>query len=121
MKKLLTGFVCIMLILVLTGCNKSTSEESNKEEVKYMTGKHNVQIEVENYGTINVELDADTAPISVTNFINLANQGFYNGLTFHRIIKGFMIQGGDPEGTGNGGSPNKIKGEFKRIYLLNSP
>ena len=84
-----------------------------------MTGKHNVQIEVENYGTINVELDADTAPISVTNFINLANQGFYNGLTFHRIIKGFMIQGGDPEGTGNGGSPNKIKGEFSANGVRN--
>ena len=78
-----------------------------------MTGKHNVRIEIENYGTIDVELDADTAPITVTNFINLANSGFYDGLTFHRIIKGFMIQGGDPEGTGNGGSSQKIKGEFK--------
>ncbi len=52
-------------------------------------------IEVNNYGTIEVELDADTAPITVTNFINLANSGFYNGLTFHRVIDGFMIQGGD--------------------------
>ena len=77
-----------------------------------MTGKHNVEIEVENYGTISLELDADVAPITVTNFIKLVNEGFYDGLTFHRIISGFMIQGGDPEGTGTGGSSEKIKGEF---------
>lgn len=77
-----------------------------------MTGKHNVEIDVENYGTIYLELDADVAPITVTNFIKLVNEGFYDGLTFHRIISGFMIQGGDPEGTGNGGSNEKIKGEF---------
>lgn len=77
-----------------------------------MTGKHNVEIDVENYGTISLELDADVAPITVTNFIKLVNEGFYDGLTFHRIISGFMIQGGDPEGTGNGGSSEKIKGEF---------
>ena len=84
-----------------------------------MTGKHNIRIEIEKYGTIDVELDADTAPITVTNFINLANAGFYDGLTFHRIIKGFMIQGGDPEGTGNGGSANKIKGEFSANGVKN--
>lgn len=67
---------------------------------------------MQDYGDINVELDADVAPITVTNFINLANDGFYDGLTFHRIIKGFMIQGGDPLGNGTGGSDNKIKGEF---------
>ncbi len=77
-----------------------------------MTGKHHVEIEVGDYGTIALELNADVAPITVTNFINLANEGFYDGLTFHRIISGFMIQGGDPEGTGNGGSNEKIKGEF---------
>ena len=58
------------------------------------------------------KLYADTAPITVTNFVNLVNQGFYDGLTFHRIISGFMIQGGDPLGNGTGGSENKIKGEF---------
>ena len=77
-----------------------------------MTGLHHVEIEIEKYGTIALELDADIAPISVTNFINLSKEGFYDGLTFHRIIDGFMIQGGDPEGNGTGGSPNKIKGEF---------
>lgn len=77
-----------------------------------MTGKHHVEIEIDDYGTIALELDADVAPITVTNFINLAKDGFYDGLTFHRIISGFMIQGGDSEGTGNGGSSEKIKGEF---------
>ena len=68
-----------------------------------MTGKHNVKIEIEDYGDIEVELDADVAPITVTNFINLVNDKFYDGLTFHRIISGFMIQGGDPKGNGTGG------------------
>ena len=77
-----------------------------------LTGKHYVQIEIANYGTIIAELDADMAPITVTNFVGLVYQGFYNGLTFHRIISGFMIQGGDPMGNGTGGSGQNIKGEF---------
>lgn len=76
------------------------------------SGKHHVAITVRDYGTITVELDADAAPITVQNFLDLANSGFYDGLTFHRIIEGFMIQGGDPEGTGMGGSDKTIKGEF---------
>ena len=71
-----------------------------------------MEIQVKDYGTIKVELDADTAPISVSNFIKLAKDGFYDGLTFHRIISGFMIQGGDPSGNGTGGSDETIKGEF---------
>ena len=77
-----------------------------------LTGKHYVQIDIANYGTIIAELDADAAPITVTNFIKLVNEGFYDGLTFHRIISGFMIQGGDPNGNGTGGSAEKIQGEF---------
>ena len=77
-----------------------------------LTGKHYIQIDIANYGTITAELDADMAPITVTNFIKLVNEGFYNGLTFHRIISGFMIQGGDPLGNGTGGSSETIKGEF---------
>ena len=69
-------------------------------------------IEVEKFGTIEVELYKDVAPISVDNFVKLANKGFYNGLTFHRIIKGFMIQGGCPKGNGTGGPGYTIKGEF---------
>ena len=77
------------------------------------------EIEVKDYGTIKVELDADTAPISVTNFVKLAQEHFYDGLTFHRIIDGFMIQGGDPEGTGRGGSDETIKGEFSENGVKN--
>lgn len=73
---------------------------------------HNVTIEVENYGTITAALYGEAAPITVENFVKLANQGFYDGLTFHRIISGFMIQGGDPKGNGTGGSNENIKGEF---------
>ena len=82
------------------------------EDGELLTGLHHVTIDVQDYGTISLELDADTAPISVTNFINLANEGFYDGLTFPRIISGFMIQGGDPNGNGTGGSEKTIKGEF---------
>ena len=70
------------------------------------------EIEVEGYGTIYVELYDEVAPKTVENFISLASEGFYNGLTFHRIISGFMIQGGDPEGTGDGGSDKTVFGEF---------
>ncbi len=87
-----------------------TADTSKDGEL--LTGLHHVTIDVQDYGTISLELDADTAPISVTNFINLANEGFYDGLTFHRIISGFMIQGGDPNGNGTGGSEKTIKGEF---------
>ena len=89
-------------------------EESIEKEENNMniSGLHHVEIDVKNYGKIKLELDADTAPITVANFIKLANEGFYNGLTFHRIIDGFMIQGGDPLGNGTGGSAENIKGEF---------
>lgn len=69
-------------------------------------------INVKNYGIIKILLREDIAPISVDNFISLANKGFYNGLTFHRVIKGFMIQGGCPKGNGTGGPGYTIKGEF---------
>ena len=66
------------------------------------------------YGEIELELYPEAAPITVENFVKLVKEGFYDGLTFHRIIKGFMIQGGDPLGTGMGGSKDKIKGEFRQ-------
>ncbi len=71
-----------------------------------------IEIRVRDYGTIRAELYPDIAPITVENFLSLADSGFYNGLTFHRIISGFMIQGGDPKGNGTGGSGKTIKGEF---------
>ncbi len=71
-----------------------------------------VVIEMENGKRIKLELYPDAAPITVANFEKLVNEGFYDGLIFHRVIKNFMIQGGDPEGTGMGGAKDKIKGEF---------
>ncbi len=102
--------------------NKEITQTNNDKEEKdmYSTGKHHTKIEIRNYGTIEVELDADVAPITVANFAKLVNEGFYNGLTFHRIIDGFMIQGGDPEGTGMGGSSEKIKGEFSANGVKNT-
>ncbi len=90
----------------------TTTAETEPYSVPEISGKHHVEIEIQDYGTIKVELDADAAPITVDNFINLAQSGFYDGLTFHRIIDGFMMQGGDPEGTGMGGADQDIKGEF---------
>ena len=80
---------------------------------------HDVVIEVENYGTIKAVLYGETAPITVSNFAKLAGEGFYDGLTFHRIISGFMIQGGDPLGNGTGGSEETIKGEFSQNGVSN--
>ena len=71
-----------------------------------------VIIEMDNGGLIKIELDEKAAPATVANFKKLVSEGFYDGLTFHRIIPGFMIQGGDPNGNGTGGSKNRIKGEF---------
>ena len=71
-----------------------------------------VIIEMDNGSTIKLELDATSAPITIANFLKLVNSGFYDGLTFHRVIKGFMIQGGDPRGNGTGGSSENIVGEF---------
>ena len=86
-----------------------TTEAPKKESSgELLSGKHHAEIEVKDYGTIKVELDADVAPISTTNFLNLAKSGFYDGLTFHRIISDFMIQGGDPNGDGTGGSEGTI-------------
>lgn len=72
-----------------------------------------IEINVENYGKIKLELDYVNAPNTAANFVELARAGFYNGLTFHRVIKGFMIQGGDPKGNGTGGPGYSIKGEFR--------
>lgn len=116
------GLLCIALF---GGCGKETEDagrgdtgeesqgqESTEPEEELLTGKHHVDIYIKDMGVISVELDADSAPITVTNFIKLAEEGFYDGLTFHRIREGFMMQGGDPKGDGTGGSANSIKGEF---------
>lgn len=89
-----------------------SKEASQTQEKDLLSGKHHAEIVIKDHGTIKVELDADSAPITVTNFVNLAKSGFYDGLTFHRIMEGFMMQGGDPAGNGTGGSDETIKGEF---------
>lgn len=80
----------------------------------------NVKMSIKDYGVIKLELYEDIAPITVKNFVNLVNDKFYDGLTFHRIIKGFMIQGGDPNKDGTGGSNNNIKGEFTSNGVKNN-
>lgn len=98
--------------------SNSNSDTTDPEDL--LTGIHHATIDIEDYGTISLELDADVAPISVTNFVNLASSGFYDGLTFHRIMSGFMIQGGDPQGNGMGGSDHNIKGEFSSNGVENN-
>lgn len=107
MKKLLTILCSFVLCISLFGCQKETKNYIAK-------------IEVEDYGTITLKLEGKKAPITVQNFVDLAKSGFYDGLTFHRIIKGFMIQGGDPNGNGTGGSDKTIKGEFKDNGVKNN-
>ncbi|MDO4518892.1 MAG: peptidylprolyl isomerase [Eubacteriales bacterium] len=85
-----------------------------------LTGLHHVEMTLKDYGTIEIELDADVAPITVTNFVKLVQEGFYDGLTFHRIIPGFIVQGGDPDKNGTGGSKDTIKGEFASNGVENS-
>ena len=120
-KHLLLSITLLCILFSMTACGQKASSNSSSDDTQnQLSGKHHVAIEVNNYGTIEAELDADTAPITVTNFINLANSGCYNGLTFHRVIDGFMIQGGDPNGDGTGGSSEKIKGEFKSNGVPNN-
>ena len=80
----------------------------------------NAKFEIKNYGLITVALNEKEAPITVDNFVKLVQKGFYNGLTFHRVIKGFMIQGGDPKGNGTGGPGYCIKGEFRANGVPNT-
>lgn len=115
-------FLVIVLLLSVSvmGCSMKNMFIRENEVVEYLSGKVNVLISVKDYGDIKLELDADVAPITVTNFVNLVNEKFYDGLTFHRIIGNFMIQGGDPEHNGSGGSDQTIKGEFKSNGIENS-
>lgn len=116
-----TGWIVAIVIgfIIILSCFLS-KKDNDIDEVEMMEGKHNVVINVKDYGEIHLELDADVAPITVTNFIYLVNKKFYDGLTFHRIIDGFMAQGGDPTGTGYGGSDTNIKGEFSKNGVENS-
>lgn len=139
-KKFSFLLVLAVLVMGLSACGSSKSDttsetkatkapkatetaEVTKEPESKTTdtkGKHHAKIKVKGYGTIEVELDGDTAPITVANFIKLVNEKFYDGLTFHRIMSGFMIQGGDPLGNGTGGSDETIKGEFSSNGVENN-
>lgn len=105
----------VSVFLLLCGCKAFV-----RENEKLLDGKYDIEIKVKNYGSIYLTLDASYAPITVTNFVNLVNEKFYDGLTFHRIIDGFMIQGGNPEGNGTGGSSKTIKGEFSSNGVNNT-
>lgn len=131
MKKRTFLLFVLLAMLVLTACGgksnaqtdtsapDDSSQQTTADDTAEPIGQHHAQITVKDYGTIDIELDGDVAPISVQNFIDLANDGFYDGLTFHRIISGFMMQGGDPTGTGMGGSEDNIKGEFSANGVKN--
>lgn len=110
MKKIVLIVTIMLLSLTCVACGEK-DEFSNKIYVN---------IEVENYGTMELELYPDVAPKTVDHFVSLVKSGFYDGLTFHRIMDGFMIQGGDPTGTGKGGINRKIKGEFLANGIKNN-
>lgn len=108
------GIAMIVVVLAFfIGVTVWGKFKADNRELPAISGKHHAQIVVRDYGTITVELDADMAPTTVDNFLKLAGEGFYDGLTFHRIYPYFMIQGGSPNGDGVGGSGTNIFGEFK--------
>lgn len=107
MKRVILLF--IITVLILSACGNNTQKDSNEGETM---NKH--AIIKTNVGEIDIELFEDKAPITTANFIKLANDGFYNGVIFHRVIPDFMIQGGDPTGTGTGGPGYSIKDEFEK-------
>lgn len=122
----------LMSSLVLIGCGNAksgnqdasspskTSENSDTGTSKSSKDLPIATITVEGYGVMEAELYPEIAPNTVNNFISLANKGFYNNLKFHRVIKGFMIQGGDPKGNGTGGPGYSIEGEFTSNGFANS-
>ena len=134
MKRIIALFLALIMLFSFTACKKdkdgdftSTSSTSTDNTTNSNTNNNNnnsstdtdnadryvyVKMTVQDYGDIILELDKKAAPITVANFVKLVNEGFYDGLTFHRVISDFVIQGGDPLGNGMGGSSETIKGEF---------
>lgn len=125
MIKVLSLILAISLVAgCFVGCGEKWEEVEDTEDSSFKftteyTATDHIVIEVKDYGTIKVALDAKKAPITVKNFKKLVESGFYDGLTFHRIMSGFMIQGGDPQGNGTGGSEETIKGEFLQNGVKN--
>lgn len=133
MRKILTAVLtcaCVAaLATALVACGGQSSSEksesnSNAEKSepsykttadgKYASGTHHAKVKVKGFDAFTIELDADSAPVTVSNFCELVESGFYDGLPFHRIVEDFCLQGGDPTGTGGGGSDQEILGEFSQ-------
>lgn len=112
MKNRINLLISSLLLILLVGCGANEQEGTGTEPVQKIEKNPIATITMENGDVIKVELYPNVAPNTVNNFISLANSGFYDGLIFHRVIPGFMIQGGDPEGTGMGGPDYSIEGEF---------
>lgn len=134
MKKRIVAVICVAVAAALAcglvACGGSSSKKESTSSStssastaastsyvseatgEYASGTHHAKVTVKGYDAFTIELDADNAPVTVANFCKLANDGFYDGLTFHRIVEGFCLQGGDPAGNGTGGSDEEILGEF---------
>ncbi len=134
MKKIICAVLCVSLILFSFaacsdngGANKVQSTPTQSAEPNAPADSsikkdnvHHVELTIRDYGTIKIELYPDEAPLTVENFISLAKSGFYDGIGFHRLDKDFVLQGGDPDGDGIGGSDKQIKGEFKANGVQNN-
>lgn len=125
MKKIICYVMALMIVMTgLCACGDGqtgTSDHADSSKQGDRSGgKRHAKIVVKDYGEIRLELDPGTAPATVENFVKLVNKKFYDGLTFHRIMSGFMIQGGDPDGNGTGGSGENIKGEFSSNGVENN-
>lgn len=120
MKRITIALIALLLALG-AGCGKGDTKKENQTQEEEAVAKNPVAtITMQDGGTMTIDLYPDIAPNTVKNFISLANSGFYDGLTFHRVYAGFMIQGGDPDGNGSGGPGYSIKGEFKQNGVDNS-
>lgn len=123
-KKIICLAAVLMLqLLVVTGCssNNSTPQAAPENTMKQPAAGNSIAKFETSKGDFKVELFQDKAPVTSQNFINLVNKGFYNQLIFHRVIDGFMIQGGDPDGNGRGGPGYRIKDEFHPDLRHNAP
>lgn len=112
----------VLAVCLLCGCGQKQEEQYAESQTGGAAEKVTAyaDIAIEDYGTVTVALCGEAAPETVENFVSLAQEGFYDGLTFHRIMEGFMMQGGDPNGNGTGGSGKTIKGEFSDNGFENS-
>jgi len=131
-RSLAAALALCMMLLFAAGCSAKYEAGREKQEIESeepdiseemgadAAASYTAVMDIADYGTITMELDAAAAPETVANFVSLAQEGFYDGLTFHRIIDGFMIQGGDPNGDGTGGSEQTIKGEFSANGVENT-